>query len=264
MTKNVLFIPHGGGPLPLLNDGNHDAMNEALKAWSHRLTRPSLIIVISAHWEEDQVVINRRNTPGLLYDYYGFPDASYQIQYPCTADQHAADAIAALFDAEGIAHRFETERGFDHGVFVPLKIMYPEATIPVLQISLHHSLDPAIHIAIGRALGNLAIDNTLILGSGFSFHNLRSFFGKSPQQVQEANLAFENWIKTTCSKNRTSQQITQDLIDWEMAPAARFCQPREEHLLPLHVCFGAANKGYDEYESIKVFDKQASLLYWAC
>ncbi len=262
MTSYAVFIPHGGGPLPLLGDPGHAGMVTALKALAKRLPKPKTIIVISAHWESPTIAITHSAKPQLYYDYYGFPAESYQIQYPCAGEAELAARISNQLKTLGISSTLENERGLDHGVFVPLKIMYPTADIPVLQISLHNSLDAATHIALGKALASCKLTDTLFLGSGFSFHNMRAFFGQQPDSVRQGNQAFEDWIEETFSPRFAPQDIEQRLTNWQLAPAARLCQPREEHLLPLHVCYGIAEKCADRYERVTVLDKQAALIEW--
>jgi len=129
----VLFIPHGGGPLPLLGDESHLALVRFLKEITLSLPLPSSILIISAHWEEDKVTITNGKRPSLIYDYYGFPKEMYQIEYPAPGDPVLADKIYKLFQDSGIEAKLDEQRGFDHGMFVPLKIMFPEAEIPCVQ-----------------------------------------------------------------------------------------------------------------------------------
>jgi len=262
MTSHSVFIPHGGGPMPLLGDQNHQEMVDVLKQLAARLPRPKRIVVISAHWESECIAVTAQAKPPLLYDYYGFPEESYQLHYPCLGEPNTAEHIVNTLCAAGINSRLETMRGLDHGVFVPLLIMYPEANIPVLQISLHQNLDAHTHISVGKALARCNLEDTLFLGSGFSFHNMRAFFGHTPEVIQQANTDFEDWIKATLSTGLDASEIDKHLVAWQAAPGARLCQPREEHLLPLHVCFGIASKSADRYQRVTVINKQAALIEW--
>ncbi|AZQ11816.1 DODA-type extradiol aromatic ring-opening family dioxygenase [Shewanella khirikhana] len=238
-TAPVLFIPHGGGPLPLLGDPGHQELVAFLKALPASLPKPDAILVISAHWEESQPTITGAEQPGLIYDYYGFAPESYQIRYPAPGQPVLARRIKGLLAEAGIAAHIDNERGFDHGMFVPLALMYPEANIPCVQLSLVKGLSPAQHIAIGKALAALKNDNVLILGSGFSFHNLREFRNGATQDL--LNLAFEDWLAgCLLDTNTDAAAKASALIHWQQAPGALHCHPREEHLLPLHLCFGAA------------------------
>jgi aromatic ring-opening dioxygenase catalytic subunit (LigB family) len=151
-----------------------------------------------------------------------------------------ADRIANLLSVNHIPSRIDPVRGFDHGAFIPLKLMYPQADIPTLQLSLLRGLDPARHIALGKSLRSLLNENILVIGSGFSFHNQNAFFSQRVGALDPANDDFQNWLIETCTGELNQSNREQRLIDWEKAPSARYCHPREEHLLPLHVCLGMA------------------------
>ena len=261
-TKQIVFISHGGGPLPLLNDPAHAALVEQLKTLPQQLRKPKAIIVISAHWEADEIRVTDASAPALLYDYYGSPPESYQIKYPCKGEPELAKSIVAELNGAGIPAKKESQRGLDHGVFVPLKLMYPEADIPVVQVSLSATLDPALHLKVGEVLAQIPQDDLLIIGSGFSFHNMRAFFSPATAQTQQLNNAFEQWLKDSLSSKHSYASILEQLTNWEQAPGARFCHPREEHLLPLHVCAGAAGRGTDNYEDIMVLNKRAGFFGW--
>ncbi len=240
-TGSVLFVPHGAGPLPLLGDKAHQGMVDFLKEIKSEIENPSAIIVISAHWEADKVTITSGKNPPLIYDFSGFPDEAYDIEYPVTGNTQLAEKIYQLLNLNGIDARLDEQRGFDHGLFVPLKIMYPDATIPCVQISLVKTLDPETHIKIGKALAELKNENILIIGSGFTFHNLRAFTQQEINTVDKDNELFENWLVETCtSKAINANERESRLIKWSEAPSARYCHPREEHLLPLHVCYGVS------------------------
>lgn len=261
-AKQIVFISHGGGPLPLLNDPAHAALVEQLKTLPKQLRKPKAIIVISAHWEADEIRVTDASAPALLYDYYGFPPESYQIKYPCKGEPELAKSIVAELNSAGIPAKTESKRGLDHGVFVPLKLMYPEADIPVVQVSLSATLEPALHLQVGEVLAQIPQDDLLIIGSGFSFHNMRAFFSPATAQTQQLNNAFEQWLKDSLSLKHSYASIRERLTNWEQAPGARFCHPREEHLLPLHVCAGAAGRGADNYEDIMVLNKRAGFFGW--
>ena len=155
------------------------------------------------------------------------------------------------------------QRGFDHGLFVPLKIMYPQADIPCLQLSMLKSLDAAEHIRMGEALADLPADNLLVIGSGFSFHNMKAFFSDETDESRLMNESFEKWLIDTCSSHHIDENERKHRLEnWEMAPAARYCHPREEHLLPLHVCYGMARRASTEVISLKILGKYASMYLW--
>lgn len=236
----VLFVPHGGGPLPLLNDIGHKSLIEYMQSLRQEIQQPKAVVVITAHWEETQPSITAQQYPSLLFDYYGFPPESYEIDYPASGDPELAQGIARLLSDAGFKPHLETERGYDHGTFVPLKLIIPDASIPVIQLSLISGLDPVTHIRFGQALAPLREQGIVILGSGMSFHNMRAFFSPNPDTLQKSNL-FNQWLVNSLTSTDLSFQEKEKLLsNWTAAPQARFCHPREEHLLPLLVCFGAA------------------------
>ena len=259
----VLFIPHGGGPLPLLGDKRHQNLVLFLQQIAPSLGQPSAIVVISAHWEESNVTITSGENPSLVYDYYGFPDEAYRIQYPVPGSPSLANKIQKLLHQSGISARLDSRRGFDHGLFVPLKIMFPAAEIPCIQLSLVNSLDPATHIKIGKALAELRKDNVLVIGSGFSFHNLKAFFASNREAHDAKNEAFEEWLIDICTSGDLSVEERETrLIHWRNAPYADYCHPREEHLLPLHVCVGFTNAPAKLVFDGKILGKKASAFLW--
>ena len=263
IKPRVLFLSHGGGPMPLLGDEAHIAMVDCLKNISASIKKPSAIVVVSAHWEADLPTITSGANPSLIYDYYGFPAESYRIQYPCPGEPLLADRIHHLLEGAGIAARLDDQRGFDHGLFVPLKIMYPEADIPCVQLSLVNSLDPSEHMKIGQALQGLGDENILVVGSGFSFHNMRAFFSRETTEATAMNESFEAWLLETCSSSDIDEEKrARRLIQWEKAPHARFCHPREEHLLPLHVCYGLANSHCSASFELQILNKKSSMYVW--
>jgi len=262
-TTRVLFLSHGGGPLPLLGDPAHLEMVGQLRAIAKRLAKPSAVLVISAHWEEDIATLTAGANPGIIYDYYGFPDASYEIEYPCPGEPSLAAKVHRLLIDAGIEAGLDSHRGFDHGLFVPLKIMYPEADIPCIQLSLLRGLDPAQHIRIGKALAGLGHDGLLVVGSGFSFHNMKAFFTPDSDDTRAMNAAFEQWLIETLSAPGVDESVrAQNLKRWQQAPFARYCHPREEHLLPLHVCYGVAQKPCGEYFELEILNKKSSMYLW--
>lgn len=236
----VFFLPHGGGPLPLMDDPSHQPIIDLLKQVSTRWEKPKAVLVISAHWEAEQPTILADTDPGLYFDYYGFPAQTYEYRYPTQNPESWQQSIASAFDDAGLAFRTEAGRGYDHGVFVPMKLIYPEADLPVLQVSLVKGLDPQAHLALGRALAPLRDQGVLIIGSGFSFHNMRAYNFQGGASSPQSE-AFHQWLVEQLTDTELSpQQRQQRLAAWTEAPHARFCHPREEHLLPLHVCLGAA------------------------
>ena len=259
----ALFLSHGGGPLPILGDPSHAEMVQELRSIAAAIERPRAIIVVSAHWEERVATITGAASPGIIYDYYGFPPESYEIRYPAPGDPDLADRLRAALQEQGMEAALDSERGFDHGLYIPLKIMYPEADIPCIQLSLLGSLDPAAHIALGEAASAICGDGVLVIGSGFSFHNLKAFFSRDAALPDEKNEAFERWLVDTCSNPGLDEaERASRLLAWESAPHARYCHPREEHLLPLHVCYGIAKRPAAAVVELGILNKRASLYLW--
>ena len=237
----VVFIPHGGGPWPFVDLGldraEHDALADYLRGLTRALpARPKAMLVISAHWEESLPTVMTGEHPPLLYDYYNFPPAAYTIEWPAPGHPRLAARVQELLGAAGIASATNSARGFDHGTFVPLKLTYPEADMPTVQLSLRKGLDPAEHLAIGRALAPLRDEGIFIVASGMSYHNLRAFFGGGTT----AAATFDAWLNEALAQEPAER--AQRLTQWSQAPAARAAHPREEHLLPLMVAVGAAGE----------------------
>jgi aromatic ring-opening dioxygenase catalytic subunit (LigB family) len=234
----TLFISHGGGPcfwMPSRAD-DFGRLRSYLEGLLPSLpARPRAIVVISGHWEEAQPTVSTAAAPGMLFDYYGFPEHTYRLSYPAPGEAALAARVRELLQGAGIATATDDARGFDHGVFVPFLIVDPQASIPVVMLSLRHDLDPAAHLAIGAALAPLRDDNVLIVGSGNSYHNLRHFFDGEP----EAAATFDTWLTAAVTDPDPAARNAK-LTAWASAPAARLCHPREEHLLPLMVAAGAA------------------------
>lgn len=203
--------------------------------------KPDAIVVVSAHWESVPIQItSSANTP-MLYDYSGFPAESYEYQYPAPGSPSLAHKIKRLLADNSIESELNDQRGSDHGVFVPLMLMYPEADVPVVAVSLHSSLSPDLHLALGAALAPLRDErNVLLLGSGYTFHNIQAFFHPS-EATYKASSDFDAWLKDTLSNSKNNDaEVLQRLKRWEQAPGARIAHPREEHLLPLLVTAAAA------------------------
>jgi aromatic ring-opening dioxygenase catalytic subunit (LigB family) len=198
-------------------------------------TAPASLLVISAHWESAAATVTTAPTPPLIYDYYGFPPHTYQLKWPAPGSPQLAARVQSLLAAAGIEHAADAARGFDHGVFVPLKLSWPEAQLPTVQLSLRQGLDPTEHLAIGRALAPLRDQGVLIVGSGMSYHNMRGF--GHPSALGDSQ-KFDAWLTETVAAAPPERDARLD--DWTRAPAARQCHPREEHLAPLFVVAGAA------------------------
>ncbi|NTV13556.1 MAG: dioxygenase [Desulfobulbaceae bacterium] len=259
----VLYLPHGGGPLPLLGDPGHARMRRFLRELPPTLGAPEAILLISAHWQETQPTVTAAPQPSLIYDYYAFPPAAYTISYPAVGAPELAGKVQRLLTLAGIASGHDHHRGFDHGLYVPLKLMYPEAQIPCVQLSLQAGLDPAVHLQIGRALAGLKAENLLIIGSGFSFHNLNAFIFAGPTVSDPRNEAFQAWLIETCTTSALTEQArTARLIAWRAAPSASYAHPYEDHLLPLHVCYGLAGNAARLVFADEIMGKKSCALLW--
>jgi aromatic ring-opening dioxygenase catalytic subunit (LigB family) len=261
-TAQIVYFSHGGGPLPILGDPGHKAMVDFMVRLPSQLNKPDAILVISAHWEESAATLLGAPNPVMFYDYYGFPADAYEINYPASGSPELATRIAGLLSENNITARIDLQRGFDHGLFIPLKLMYPQADIPCLQLSLLRGLNAEAHIAMGRALRGLNGMNILVIGSGFSFHNMRAFSWRAVDAPDPANDAFQNWLIETCSGPLSQSEREQRLVEWEKAPSARYCHPREEHLLPLHVCLGMANRPARLVFDDQILGKRAVAFLW--
>ncbi len=258
----IVYFSHGGGPLPILGDPSHQAMIDFMRRLPARLHRPDAILVVSAHWEESTATLTGAPNPPMFYDYYGFPEEAYQITYPAPGSPELAERIAGLLQKQGFSSRIDSKRGFDHGLFIPLKMMYPQADIPSLQLSLLRGLNPAAHLALGRALRELMGENILVVGSGFSFHNMNAFSWQGSAAPDPANNDFQDWLIEVCTGTFTQPEREQYLLEWEKAPSARYCHPREEHLLPLHVCQAMAGKPAERVFDDKILGKRAVAFLW--
>lgn len=235
MRQPAFFIPHGAGPCFFMEwtRGPADtwARTEAfLRGLVDGLPeRPRAILVVSGHWEAPVFTVGSGERPELIFDYYGFPEHTYELSFPAPGSPGLAARVRGLLGEAGLASAADAGRGWDHGVFVPLKLVTPEADIPVVQLSLQASLDPAVHLAAGRALAPLRDEGVLILGSGMSWHNMRGF---SPAYTA-ASAEFDAWLTQAV-------EDTAQLARWAEAPNGRLAHPREEHLAPIFVVAGAA------------------------
>jgi aromatic ring-opening dioxygenase catalytic subunit (LigB family) len=258
----LVYLSHGGGPLPILGEPSHEAMVTFMRQLASRLGRPEAILVVSAHWEEQRATLLGAPAPPMLYDYYGFPAEAYAITYPAPGSPELARRIAGMLNEHAIPAGIDPQRGFDHGVFIPLMLMYPQADIPALQLSLLSGLDPAAHLSIGKALCALMGEDILVIGSGFSFHNLRAFTMRGIRAPDPENDAFQDWLIETCTGPMPQSERERRLIAWERAPGARACHPREEHLLPLHVCLGMAQAPAAVVFDDTILGKRAVAFAW--
>ena len=248
MTANTqrqpaIFLPHGGGPCFFMDwtwgpaDTWHATQHFLESVAGILPEKPKALLVISGHWEEPAFTARTAEKPELIFDYSGFPAHTYQLTWPAPGDPALALRVADLLRAAGLPSATDATRGYDHGVFVPLKVAFPEAEIPVVTLSLDHSLDPALHIAAGRALAPLRDEGVLIIASGMSFHNLRGYM--RPETPERAR-AFDAWL--TSAVESPAPERDGLLTNWRQAPYASYSHPREEHLIPLMVAAGAGGE----------------------
>ena len=234
------FISHGGGPWTHMKThvGNmYDALEASLQDIPRQLggTKPRAVLVVSGHWEEAEFTIMSGTRPPMIYDYQGFPAHTYEIRYDAPGSPEIAARARELLEAAGVHAALNRERGYDHGTFVPLYAMYPDADVPVLQLSIKRGYDPRTHLAAGRTLAPLRNEGVLIIGSGLSYHNLRQM----GPAAHDASKAFDDWLYETLSESDPKKRLER-LVSWHRAPAARVAHPREDHLIPLMVALGAA------------------------
>ena len=237
----TLFVSHGGGPWPFV-PGMREMFARTEREFAqypHTLPeRPKAILMITGHWEGPQFTVSTAAHPPMEYDYYGFPDHTYHIKYAAPGSPELAARVRDLLGAAGISSGEDAERGFDHGTFVPIGLMYPQADVPVVMLSMKSSYDPAEHIRLGAALAPLRDEGVLIMGSGLTYHNMRGF-GRDESTVVSQH--FEAYLNAAIAEDDAVVR-NQKLVDWQAAPAARLAHPREDHLIPLMVVAGAAGE----------------------
>ena len=241
----VFFLSHGGGPWPYIDAmrGQYALTEHAFKNLPTRLpAKPKAVLAITGHWEAAEFSVSSAARPPMEYDYSGFPAHTYQIQYPAPGSPELATRVAALLAGAGIRVLSDPQRGFDHGTFVPVGLMYPDADVPIVKLSLKSSYDAREHIRIGQALQPLRDEGVLIIGSGLTYHNMRGF---GRDESSQHAVAFERYLSHAIQQS-DSELRNQLLVDWEGAPSARMAHPREDHLLPLMVVAGAAGSDVGE------------------
>ena len=235
----AIFIPHGGGPCFFMDWPDvWDRMAEHLRGVAATLPqRPAALVVMSGHWETDRVTVTTGTHPQLIYDYYGFPAHTYELQYPAPGSSKLAEYIQKLLAKAGIASGGDAYRGFDHGVFIPLMLAFEKADIPVVEISLPLNATAEDVMEIGRALAPLRDENVLLVGAGMTYHNLRRFL-RPDAEADEQSRHFDDWLYWAVSEE--PNQRSSRLARWTDAPFAQDCHPKAEHLLPLMFVAGAA------------------------
>jgi aromatic ring-opening dioxygenase catalytic subunit (LigB family) len=246
------FISHGGGPWPWLKTqmpGVYDRLEASLADMPRQIgTTPKAILMVSGHWEEQDFTVMSNRAPGMVYDYSGFPEFTYSIRYPAPGSPGTAKRVQELLGGAGFRVAADEKRGFDHGAFAPLAAMYPEANVPVLQLSLRRDYDVDAHLAAGRALAPLRREGVVIVGSGLSYHNLRRFGIAG----QEPSREFDEWL-TAAVCGGIGEERNQKLRQWTSAPSARAAHPQADHLIPLMVAVGAA----EEETGVRVYHEDA-------
>lgn len=238
----TIFVSHGGGPCfwiefpPPFGPHAWDGLAAYLRSVAGRLPEPpKAILMVSAHWEAPRPTVGTAGRPAMIYDYYGFPEHTYRLNYPAPGSPELGARVLALLDAAGIDAAADPTRGFDHGVFVPLLLMFPEAAIPVVPLSIRSDYDPAAHLALGAALAPLRDEGVLIVGSGLTYHNLRRFQDGDGR----AAAAFDAWLTEAVTEPDPARRDAA-LARWETAPFAHEAHPQPDHLIPLMVAAGAA------------------------
>lgn len=253
VTQPVFFIPHGGGPCFFMDWQPADTWTEMaafLQSIPSRLPQqPKAILIVSGHWQTPIFSITAGKQPDLIYDYYGFPEHTYALTYPVPGAPKLAEQVSQLLTDAGLNNEQDAARGFDHGAFIPLKVMFPSADIPVVQLSLRHDLDPKTHLMAGKAIASLRKEGVLIIGSGMSFHNMRGYGDANFTAPSEK---FDEWLTKTVEADPNERFLA--LSDWAQAPHALDAHKlgAEEHLLPLMIAVGAAEDDHGN----KVYSQQ--------
>ncbi|MFT8719026.1 DODA-type extradiol aromatic ring-opening family dioxygenase [Acetobacter sp.] len=242
IRQPVLFLPHGGGPCFFMDWPGWENMEAYLSNIATTLPqRPTAIIVMSGHWETSVPTVTTAENHTLLYDYYGFPKHTYALRYPAQGSRSLAARVRTLLAEAGIQSAEDDRRGLDHGVFIPFLLAFPDADIPIVELSMGKELDAAYELRVGQALEPLRDENVLIVATGMTYHNL-NIFGKDGGKTDPISKAFDDWLAGAVEASPSDRNRA--LVGWESAPGARICHPREEHLLPLVFAAGAA--GQDE------------------
>lgn len=240
MTLPTVYLPHGAGPCFFMEwqRGPADTWDRTaayLRGLIDSLPeRPKAILIVSGHWEEADFTVHTGEQPELLFDYYNFPPHTYRLRWDAPGAPAVASRVATLLESAGFATTEERTRGWDHGVFIPLKVAIPDADIPVAQLSLRRDLDSGAHIAAGRALAPLRDEGVLIVGSGMSFHNLRVRGSEATAPSEAFDAALTAAVTDPDPAVRGSR-----VAGWRSLPGAAFAHPREEHLIPLMIALGA-------------------------
>jgi 4,5-DOPA dioxygenase extradiol len=234
VTLPSLFVSHGAPTLILENGPGCDF----LRGLGKDLPKPKAVLAVSAHWETDRPTLSAAARPETIHDFFGFPDQLYRMRYPAPGAPELAERATSLLNASGLRPSIDKERGLDHGAWVPLMLMYPEADIPVLQLSIQPARGTAHHISVGRALQVLRDEDVLILASGGAVHNLRALAWNRSGAPESWAQGFDDWLV-----HKVESSAVDDLVAYrDQAPGAVQSHPRDEHLMPLFVAVGAAGE----------------------
>ncbi|XP_013174413.1 PREDICTED: 4,5-DOPA dioxygenase extradiol-like [Papilio xuthus] len=238
----AIFVNHGGGPMPLLGDKEHEGLTIFLRDEIKKhlnLKQIKGIILVTAHWEESKVTISSGKHHDLYFDYYGFPPESYKYKYDAPGNPELAGKLKKTLDNAGIESKLDPKRGWDHGVFVPMMLINPAADIPIIQVSVLNNQDPEEHYKLGKALYEFRKEGIAILGSGMSYHNMREF-RNSRNKKQVVNKEFDDFLNEVCTAENEDKRRT-GLISWRSQPGADEAHPPRaaEHFMPLIVIAGA-------------------------
>jgi 4,5-DOPA dioxygenase extradiol len=228
----TLFLSHGSPMMPF----EDIPARSFIASLGHTLERPKAILLVSAHWDNDVPTLSAADNLDTIHDFYGFPQQLYALSYPAHGDPALAESIADTLGDAGLRAHTDAARGLDHGAWIPLMLMYPQADIPVIQLSIQSALGPGHHLQLGRALASLREQNILVIASGGFTHNLRSLDRRGGNDEPVWATEFADWMHNALMANRTC-----DLVSYRrLAPHAAMAHPTDEHLLPLFVALGAA------------------------
>ncbi|KAF2756947.1 extradiol ring-cleavage dioxygenase [Pseudovirgaria hyperparasitica] len=268
----VISISHGGGPMPVLGDPSHKAIVQSLQTKVPKLLRlntpdaPRAIILVTAHWSERNPTISSEKKHKLYYDYGGFPPEAYKLKYDAPGSPEVAKEVADALRSQGFTPDMDDERGWDHGVFIPMMLIHPSATVPIVQLSVLDSESPADHYRMGQALSKLRDSNVAIIGSGFAtFHNLRLMFSGAAHNpdFRGRNKEWSDAVSDGVLEPDVEARKTK-LEDWRKWPNSYEMHPRHgsEHFLPLIVCAGAAGEGKGGSYTDEFMGMEYYSFYW--